>query len=881
MIVRFRIAARLAAVAVATVLGAPLQAQRGETAGVGTTARVLVIGAHPDDEDNALIAWLSLGRHVETAYLSLTRGEHGLNVLGRERESLLGMVRTAEMLEERKRDGARQFFTRAYDFGHAKNDSVLDAAWPHDSLLDDVATVVRVFRPQVIIALFAGDSTERDLQHRTAGRLAREAYALAGDTVRLPAARTSLVGAWQPDALYQLVDSGGPSALRIDVGELDARRGRTYAEIGAEVRRFQRTQPALAVPPVGPRFRYLHLDSLRDAPTGDIGAPRTSLFPRDTSWSRFSAFAIGDTLRAAIDSIATLSRSLASTGALAQDTVVSPLADVVRLATRARAALSCSSGGLRCAHGLGDLASSLETTGQRASHALLDALGVVIDVSAEREAVAVGDSVPVTVTVFNGGSRAIDVTRVFAGAAGGGSFAKEDTTRVQPGTTHRWTGDIRMFRVTHPWWITAGLASGTWLYALPEMPGSRVNHGLVAGEDRMLSTRAEVTVSAAGAEVTKTIGPIIARDSVTLRGDDRHPLAGVPRLGVLLERGREYARANVPFERLYRVWVGSSVSHADTVRVAMTLPSGLHADSATRSVALAPFGSRTLFFRVRGTWPAAELPIHVSATAGGAEAAAMRGTRRDFSKPNTVSDGLVAFEYPHIPTQRLPVSATDSVLAVSLRVPPTLRVAFVRGRRDDQLDARLAELGIEIYPIDAAAIGATDLSAYSTILIAPRAWAEVEALQANAAAVQQFARQGGTVLVLFGTEELTAPGVLPYPVAFGATDSTRATALDPDAPVHLLSPSSPLLSTPNRITSADFVGWVGARAIELPVSSDNRYRNVLEVRDDAGHATDAAILAARVGRGMFIYTGLALDQQIERAANAGAARLIVNLMAKR
>src|SRR6185437_4626731 len=263
-------------------------------------------------------------------------------------------------------------------------------------------------------------------------------------------------------------------------------------------------------------------------------------------------------------------------------------------------------------------------------------------------------------------------------------------------------------------------ASGSWLYALPELPGSRVNHGLIAGEDRMQPTKAEITLRVAGAELTRTVGPIVARDSTMLRGDDRHPLVGVPRLGVLLERGREYARANVPFERLYRVWVGSSVSHADTVRVTMTLPPGLHADSATRTAALAPFGSRTLFFRVRGRWPAAEEPIHVTATAAGVEAVAMRNVRRDFNRPNTVTDGLVAFEYPHIPTQRLPVSATDSVLAVDLHLPSTLRVAFVRGRRDDQLDARLAELGIEIYPIDAAAIGATDLSAYSTILIAPR-----------------------------------------------------------------------------------------------------------------------------------------------------------------
>src|SRR5690242_18522957 len=185
---------------------------REEAAAVGTTARVLIIGAHPDDEDNALIAWLSLGRHVETAYLSLTRGENGINIGGREREALLGMVRTAELLAERKRDRARQYFTRAYDFGRAKNDSVVYAAWPRDSLLEDVVTVLRAFRPHVVISLFAGDNTDRYGHHQVAGRLAREAFMLAGDTVRFPAARSSQLGAWSVGSLYQPVDSANTGA---------------------------------------------------------------------------------------------------------------------------------------------------------------------------------------------------------------------------------------------------------------------------------------------------------------------------------------------------------------------------------------------------------------------------------------------------------------------------------------------------------------------------------------------------------------------------------------------------------------------------------------------------------------------------------------------
>jgi LmbE family N-acetylglucosaminyl deacetylase len=140
---------------------AAAQEWRETAAHLGTTARVLIIGTRPEEEDNALIAWLSLGRHVETAYLSLTRGESGSNVLGTERDAPLGVVRTAELLAERQHDGAHQYFTRAYDFGAASVDSVVEAAWPHDSLLEDVVAVVRAFRPHVVISL-RGERGERD-----------------------------------------------------------------------------------------------------------------------------------------------------------------------------------------------------------------------------------------------------------------------------------------------------------------------------------------------------------------------------------------------------------------------------------------------------------------------------------------------------------------------------------------------------------------------------------------------------------------------------------------------------------------------------------------------------------------------------------------------
>src|SRR5919202_2792030 len=203
---------RLSRIFVAALLLAPrvLPAQErgavalGElVAGLGVTARVLVVGAHPDDEDTRLITWLARGRHVETAYLSLTRGDGGQNLIGNELGEALGVIRTEELLAARRIDGAHQYFTRAYDFGFSKSAEETFRHWPHDTLLRDVVTVVRAFRPHVIISVFSGTPRDGHGQHQVAGILAREAFEAAMDTAKFPRSATAGLGAWTPLKFYR------------------------------------------------------------------------------------------------------------------------------------------------------------------------------------------------------------------------------------------------------------------------------------------------------------------------------------------------------------------------------------------------------------------------------------------------------------------------------------------------------------------------------------------------------------------------------------------------------------------------------------------------------------------------------------------------------
>ncbi len=143
---------------------------------LGANKRVLMIGAHPDDEDTQLLVLLSRGLGTQAAYLSLSRGEGGQNLIGPELGPGLGIIRTEELLAARELDGARQYFTRAYDFGFSKSADESFRFWPRDSLLKDVVDVIRRFRPQIIVSVFSGTPADGHGQHQVAGLLARQAF---------------------------------------------------------------------------------------------------------------------------------------------------------------------------------------------------------------------------------------------------------------------------------------------------------------------------------------------------------------------------------------------------------------------------------------------------------------------------------------------------------------------------------------------------------------------------------------------------------------------------------------------------------------------------------------------------------------------------------
>ncbi|MEO8945579.1 MAG: PIG-L family deacetylase, partial [Gemmatimonadaceae bacterium] len=231
-------------------------------AAAGVHNRVLVIGAHPDDEDTQLIAWLARGHRAETAYLSLTRGDGGQNLIGNELGEALGIIRTQELLAARRIDGAHQYFTRAYDFGFSKTAAESFSHWPRDSVLEDMVKVVRAFRPQIIVSVFSGTPRDGHGQHQVAGILSRVVYDAAADTVRFPARKFG--APWTVLKFYRGARfSREDGTISMNVGEYDPILGLTYAEIAAESRSQHKSQGFGNVPRKGVVIDYLRREESR------------------------------------------------------------------------------------------------------------------------------------------------------------------------------------------------------------------------------------------------------------------------------------------------------------------------------------------------------------------------------------------------------------------------------------------------------------------------------------------------------------------------------------------------------------------------------------------------------------------------------------------
>ena len=523
---------------------------------LGHHKRVLMIGAHPDDEDTELLVLLTRHEGAEAAYLSLTRGEGGQNLIGTELGPALGILRTEELLAARRVDGAGQFFSRAYDFGFSKTIDDAWAHWPRDSVLKDVVRIVRRFRPQVIVSVFSGTPRDGHGQHQAAGWAAAQAFRVAGDPGAFPELATEEgLAPWTPEKLYRSARfDAGAATVTVDGGALEPLSGKTYHQLAMAARSLHRSQDMGVLQDLGPSPTRLALVARRDGRAADPGAGWEAFWSGvDTAWGLPAAHlqALADARAAALGG-GELSRARARAVA-----PVAPVADA------------------------SDIAWSDYLEHLARARALAD--GVLLDVIAGDDRVVPGDTVALEVLARNTGGATTDPLKAVLSPRGGALFRTELDGALAPGELRRSRFGFRLpaeWAPTTPYYLRAPRDGD--LYRWEGDPALR---GAAAGPDELA-----LSLEAPGADPHRDgLAWHLARGASSrvrdqANGEIRRPLTVVPRVSVTLAPEVAVVRADARGEaRVARFEV--TLTHAGegvargTVR--LTLPwRGVRAPSA-------------------------------------------------------------------------------------------------------------------------------------------------------------------------------------------------------------------------------------------------------------------------------------------------------------
>jgi LmbE family N-acetylglucosaminyl deacetylase len=855
----------------------PLEFDRGATGlglalrRVGTTARVLYVTAHPDDEHNGILVRLSRGLGVRTALLTVTRGEGGQNAIGPELFDALGVLRTGELLALHRYDGVEQYFGRAYEFGYSFSVEETFAKWGREETLGDIVRVIRRFRPDVILALpLAGEGGGQ--HHFAAAQLAQAAFRAAADPARFA---DPGLPPWQARKLYEggIGGFGGAeqstAAVRVPTGDYDPLLGMTWLQLGARSRAMHRSQGASQVatdlPPAEGRFRLV------DAEPAVTDREADFLDGVDTSFGGLVRFAPGNE-RLASRLAALQARATAARSAFAPQ---SPEAAVPALATALSEirALRAELGGLVAdTRARAELDSRLADEEGDAEAALALAHGLVLEANADDGLVTPGQSVGVTVTLVDPATPAFELLALELEAPEGWTIERRDG---DPKGVPAGRGPRRArFTLTLP------------AEARPSQPywrklKDRDRHDLLVPADESLPWSPPPVVARARLSVagvaTSVSAPVVWRyEGRVVGGERRHELTVVPELSVRLSpdvAAIPLAGPRRPLE--VRAAVRSYSKQPAPAEVRLELPKGFTADPPSAPLAFAVEGEEaTARFRV--TPPAAlgagTLAIHAVATRDG------RAAR----------DTVVAIDYDHVERRQLVRPAETRLIALAVRTAPGSVVGYVMGSGDALAEA-IRQLGVPVTLLTADDLLFSDLGRYTTIVTGIRAYETRPDLRSAHGRLMRWVEAGGHLVVQYNRNTMNRlapeapapPAGAPSPYVPYPAQLTAERISDETAPLRVLERHS-FLVTPNPITDADWAGWVQERGIQLLAENDSRYHELLAATDPFPYNPGekrGLLVDAAVGRGSWTYVGLALFRQVP-AGVPGAWRLLANLVSR-
>ncbi|MEN5307123.1 PIG-L family deacetylase [Chryseobacterium cucumeris] len=787
--------------------------------------KVLYLAAHPDDENTGLLSWLINDQNVETGYLSLTRGDGGQNLLGTEQGAALGLIRTHELLEARKLDGAQQFFTRAIDFGFSKNTTDTFKQWNADSITADVVWVIRKFRPDIIICRFPPTAAAGHGQHAASAVVAEKAFKLAGDKTAFPD-QLKYVNAWQPKrVLWNTFRFGGVNTtaenqLKVTVGQYDAQLGMGYGELAGLSRSLHKSQGAGTQSVAGIRTEYFaHV----------AGEPaEATLFDGVTkTWTSQGNADIDQSLDQIISAFNFNHPDLSLPALLALRKKVMAIKD----------------GDFKK-----DKIKSLD-------HIILSCAGFMGEVVTNQAEAVAGDHYTFRLNLISRAADPVileDVQWLSQSENFNRKLSKDSLITIQH--------DIQIpadAALTEPYWLakppvnaaTFSVPNDT-LIGLPEAESPlNVLLGLKIGSEKF---QVKLPLS------FKKLDPV--------RGDVVEALRIVPALELKFTQSLYWVKENEDLRLSLHFKVNSNKPFNKGVLNLMY--NGERLGSAeVNSVKEKDF---TFDYVI----PKAKL-------------ASLSSNRLQLDA-NYVADGAIynkkqiLIQYPHLPSLQYFAPATVTVMKGDIQAK-VKKVGYIQGAGDFIPEfLRIAGVQVDILK-DEDFYGNIDesggngnqnkLSQYDAIILGVRANNTEKKLGRWMPFLWSYAKAGGNLVMQYNTNQDTTVdklGMYNFTIA-----NKRVT--EENAAVRFLNPNHKLLNFPNKITADDFKGWVQERGAYFPAQWDAAYEPLFEMHDTDEEPLQGSTLYARYGKGNFIYTPLAFFRQLP-AGNVGAARLFLNFL---
>ena len=779
----------------------------------------LYVAAHPDDENTRVITYLANEEGLSTTYLSLTRGDGGQNLIGKEVRELLGVIRTQELLAARYLDGGQQMFTRANDFGYSKIPDETFNIWDKEKVLADAVWSIRKLRPDVVITRFNPNGAGKTHGHHTASAIiAKEAFAIAGDSTKFPE-QLEYVQPWQPKRIVWNGSNSPWSLSRypelkvedmrsLNAGVYNPFLGRSYGEIAALSRSEHKSQGFGSSLQRGNQMEYfLHLDGEE--------AQEHLLEGIDLTWNRIKGG----------KKIASLINNALETYDLTQPEKVIP--QLVEIKKE-----------------LGKLTSSnpyIANKKKELDYLILQCAGVWADITAQSYGVTPGDSLYLTARVIGRNGYNIYLKSIDLGVTN----AVIDTVLLNNQMKTQVFGVVVPSNMAYsqPYWLRKPEEKGMFQVEQQELIGLPENPASIAGN---------IAFEVEGETVNWAV-PVLYRSTDRVQGERYRPLEITPPVTVDINKPVFLFANDAPKEIPLLV-----KSHTNILKgeLSLEVPKGWRYEPAIIPVEInAKYAELKTAFRLYPPKGAStgEVKAIVSTSEG------------------RYSYGLTRIEYEHIPVQTLFPPSTTKVIRLDIKTNEE-KVGYIPGA-GDVIPEALQEIGYKVDILSDEELNAKKFSEYDVIIIGVRAYNTQKRMKFVQGELMEFVKNGGNMIVQYNTSGgLVTDNLGPYSLKLSRNRVTVE-----EAPVTVLENKHELVNFPNKITQDDFEGWAQERGLYFPSEWDKNYTAILEMHDPGEPERKGSLLVANYGKGSYIYSGLSFFRELP-AGVPGAYRLFVNMI---